>query len=345
MAELRRKLHGLLSRAAYRLRVRLRTRHVHGARTVRLDPSDVIVLCLVKNGELCVRSFVDHYSSLGAKHIVFMDNGSTDRTVPLAMASPNVTVLMTGLPFRTCKQYRREYLVRRFARDRWSIYADVDELFDYPYSGQSDLRRLTTYLDSRSYNAVVAQMLDMFSDGPLSSVRSEVTDSLREKYRHYDLTDVTSHDYETWAPTNHVSNSRIRFLRGGIRKGVFGSDVYLTKHPMVRWNPAIELFAKSSHKVRNASTADWTGVLYHYKFLGDFERKAREAAVAGNYSKDSREYRAYLEALETDGAMALKRPTAKELAGVDQLVSDGFLVVSEAYRNFMGESGACEPAP
>jgi Glycosyl transferase family 2 len=36
---------------------------------------------LVRDGRPYVRSFVEHYSSMGVKHLIFLDNGSTDGTV------------------------------------------------------------------------------------------------------------------------------------------------------------------------------------------------------------------------------------------------------------------------
>jgi hypothetical protein len=36
---------------------------------------------LVRDGRPYVRSFVAHYSSMGVKHLIFLDNGSTDGTV------------------------------------------------------------------------------------------------------------------------------------------------------------------------------------------------------------------------------------------------------------------------
>ena len=72
--------------------------HVHGPEEVVYGMDELIVLCLVRDGRPYVRSFVEHYASMGVKHIVFLDNGSTDGTVEALRGYDNVTVLRSRLP-------------------------------------------------------------------------------------------------------------------------------------------------------------------------------------------------------------------------------------------------------
>jgi hypothetical protein len=147
--------------------------HVHGPQTVTYGEEELIVLCTVRNGQPYIRNFIDHYFSLGASHIIFLDNSSSDQTVSIAQQYEDVTVLRTTLPFKKYKYVMRRYLIERFSRARWSLLVDIDELFDYPYSEIVSLRSFLEYLNSRPYTSVVAQMLDMFPDGPLSEQGGE----------------------------------------------------------------------------------------------------------------------------------------------------------------------------
>src|SRR5215217_168488 len=74
--------------------------HLYGAEEVNYERDELVVLCLVRNGRPYVKSFVEHYFSLGVKHAFFLDNGSTDGTVEALRAYDNVTVLQTYLPFK-----------------------------------------------------------------------------------------------------------------------------------------------------------------------------------------------------------------------------------------------------
>src|SRR5215216_4612946 len=136
--------------------------HLHGPEEVPYGEDELVVVCLVRNGRPFVKSFVEHYLALGAKHIFFLDNNST--------------VLRTELPFKNPKgglrgteTHFKQYLIDRFGKkDRWCLYADIDELFDYPYSDVVGLDSFLGYLTEKSYTAVAAQMLDMFPEEPLS---------------------------------------------------------------------------------------------------------------------------------------------------------------------------------
>jgi len=129
--------------------------HLHGPEEVTYEPDELIVLCLLRDGRPYVRSFVEHYASMGVKHMVFLDNGSTDGTVEALKKYDNVTVLRSRLPFRNYQLYMRRYLIRRFGKDRWSLTVDIDELFDYPYSDVVSLSSLLRYLNNGGYTAVV----------------------------------------------------------------------------------------------------------------------------------------------------------------------------------------------
>ena len=141
--------------------------HIHGLPQVNYAADELLVACVVRNGESYVHAFMGHYSKLGVKHFVFLDNGSTDATVERLRIYHNVTVLQTSAEYRYYENTMKRYLLQRFARGRWCLCADIDELFDYPSSKTVSLALLLRYLSAHNYNAVVTQMLDMIPDAPL----------------------------------------------------------------------------------------------------------------------------------------------------------------------------------
>src|SRR5215212_9387406 len=167
--------------------------HLHGPEEVAYEADELVVVCLVRDGRPYVKSFVEHYTSMGAKHLFFLDNGSTDGTVEALKGYDNVTVLRTALPYKEYKYLFKQYLIERFGRGRWPLCVDIDELFDYPYSDIVGLSSLLRYLNERSYTAVAAQMLDMFAEEPLSGSReSELPDEpLKERHRFYDVSNIS----------------------------------------------------------------------------------------------------------------------------------------------------------
>src|SRR5215210_8991895 len=125
--------------------------HLHGPEEIEYGMEELLVVCLVRDGRPYVRSFVEHYTSMGVKHLVFLDNGSTDGTVEALKQYDNVTVLRTTLPYKGYEYAIKQYLIERYGRERWCLCADIDELFDYPYSDVVNLSSFLSYLNSNSY--------------------------------------------------------------------------------------------------------------------------------------------------------------------------------------------------
>lgn len=90
--------------------------HVCGPRKIVYEENEFVVLCLVRNGEEYIDTFIRHYLSLGAEHIVFLDNGSTDRTVSIAQQYPKITILKTHLPYKKYNLLMKRYLLIPFCK-------------------------------------------------------------------------------------------------------------------------------------------------------------------------------------------------------------------------------------
>ena len=237
-----------------------RVRHISGSRGVRAGPDELVVVCLARDGAAYLAAFLHHYRGLGAKHIVLLDNGSTDGMVERAVREPGVTVLQTRAPYRNYKVIAKRYLVRRFGRANWVLCVDIDEFFDYPYRRRFPLQSFLRYLNAYGYTAVVAQLLDLFPRGALSPM----SPFWRREHRYYDLSEIEEKPYrEKYSEQNRTFNDRIVVYHGGIRKTSFGVRPLLTKHPLQF--PATGMQYINSHNVRAARVADVSAVLLHYK--------------------------------------------------------------------------------
>ncbi|HET9831770.1 MAG TPA: glycosyltransferase family 2 protein [Vicinamibacterales bacterium] len=315
--------------------LRGRIKHLHGPRTIRYGRDELVVITVVRNGQLYVRSFLEHYRALGVVHCVFLDNGSTDDTVDALCSVPDTTVLQTDAPYDKFENTMKRYLAERFSPGRWNLCADVDELFDYPFSDRLALSDFLRYLNGHGFSAVVTQMLDMFSDVPLADVRSTPEDRLWEKFPYYDLSSIDRPPYE-WVDRQR---NDIRMHWGGIRRRVFGTDNGLTKTALVLMNGAVKPFIEWHH-VLGGVTADVTCVLRHYPFVGGFTEKVRDAVRTRRYgSTTTDEYVAYANALDANPRLTLMSESARPFTGLEPLIDDRFLVVSDEYRRWVERYG------
>ena len=323
--------------------------HLHGPGEIAYEEDELIVVCIVRDGRHYVESFIDYYFSLGVKHIVFLDNNSTDGTVEALKKYDGVTVLRTELPYKapgisvgnswTREVLFKKYLISRFGgKNRWCLCADIDELFDYPYSDVIGLDSLLRYLKDKSYTAVAAQMLDMFSDEPLSS-RGLVSDEpLKTSHRFYDISNMKRRSLESLPlhRNNVFGSDDLEGFTGGIRESVFGHRAFLTKYPLVFDDGKVQPMDGGSHRVGNASVADFTGVLMHYKLLNDhFHVQVEQAVREEHRLENSAVYKVYKETLDREPVVQVKQDTAKELKSVNDLVEGQLLAVSDDYVNWV----------
>jgi len=119
----------------------------------------------------------------------------------------------------------------------------------------------------------------------------------------------------------------------GIQSTIFGGSSPLTKHPLVFVDEKIKPKDLSAHSVSNARIADFTCVLFHYKFLKNhLHERVRQVVRQDWFSpKYGEKYKKWLGVLEKNPSLRVKDETARELRSVNELVENQFLVVSEEY--------------
>jgi glycosyltransferase involved in cell wall biosynthesis len=311
--------------------------HVHGPREVDYGIDELVVLVLLRNGRPYIKPFIEHYFSLGVRHIVFLDNGSTDGTVEALQNYENVTVLRSRLPFKKYNITLKQYLVERFGRGRWTLNADIDELFEYPYSDVVSLKALLRYLNDNFYTAVVTYMLDMFPE-TLLSADSPATDyeSLKERHRFYDISDVRTLDYNQVGDIgNVVANEWIEILQGGVMQRVFGTSPLLTKHPLIFLDDRLKPHDLSDHWVGNARIADFTALFLHYKLSANLYGLVRREIEERRYNNLHGKYDKIHKVLAEAPSLLMRNDTSKELKSVNELVGTRFVSVSKQYMRFV----------
>lgn len=314
-------------------------RHLCGTKQMCLRDDEAAVTCLVKNGQYYIEAFIDHYLKMGFRHIFLLDNVSTDETVRLASRYASVSVYQTSLPVSKYQAILKKTIAQKTIAGGWCLDADIDEFFEYPCSDKIDLSGFLHYLNRNGYDAVITQMLDLFADKPLSSLCNFMQqEDVKSNYRMYDLSTIDSVDYlnadlsRQFAGQNQISNSDIKLLYGGIRKKLYGLNCLLTKHSLFSMRSRLRLFPHV-HFVDNVKVADVSAVLRHYKLtqnaisLADQNRSSFTGTAKG--------YSDFINLIITKPDFRIADGCAKELTYIDQLIEDGFVVVSSKYRVFV----------
>lgn len=304
----------------------------------------MVVLCLVRNGVTHLPTFLRYYERLGARHIVFIDNKSTDDTVRLASAHPSATVFSSELPFSGYQTAFKRWMVRRFISDGgWALVADSDELFDYPFSDRLDLASFLAYLNRYGYDAVTAQNLEMIPRESIAEIQGRENNNLEETHRYYDLSDMRQVRDQYWLEKNELDVEGHYTHTGGVWETIFGyKGSKLTKQPLFRRSARLNVFPYDPHFVTGARIADVTGVFRHYKYTGGFIAHVREELQRKQYYGNAEIFEHYRKALAENPDLSLFRPTAQEYTGAAELLKTGFLIASARYIEWSEQHGSAE---
>jgi hypothetical protein len=99
------------------------------------------------------------------------------------------------------------------------------------------------------------------------------------------------------------------------------------------------------HGIRNARVADFSCVLYHYKLADGFRERVTQAAQEETYAQATFHYKKYHEALGRNPIIRVRHDNARELGSVNELIDNGFLVVSDEYRRWADAEKEDKTAP
>ncbi|MCB9800045.1 MAG: glycosyltransferase family 2 protein [Candidatus Omnitrophica bacterium] len=320
-------------------------RHVHGPRRPKLDKKNVLLLCILRDGEEFIPDFMRHHQERGIGHFVFLDNDSKDKTLSILKQYPNVTILQSRFPYKTYAFVFRAYFKRKFAGPWWTLFMDIDELFDFPFSEKIDIRTLVHYLETNGYNAVLANTLDMFSDKTWLELKRGPQGSLREILHFYDVSAIQRAEEflgkdDRWSQPPPL----ICEYRAGVRQKVFHqTHCHLSKYPLYDSSKGIQPISGNPHEISGrVCLADISCVLLHYTFSRSFPERTQKAIREKNYTNHSEKYLIYHRQLQStlNWSIYSRSTQPKPLGSTEDLIRDQFLVVSEKYLKFIENPGS-----
>ncbi len=314
--------------------------HVSGPKFQEVGDDEVVLLTVGYNVSSWIETFFEQHQRLGARHYLYVDNGSTDDSIAKAQKLPNMTVASCDVSFARYQRQIRMLSTRLYHRGGWRLMLDADEIFDYPNSNDIRLPQLTNMLTKRGYTGVVAQSLDMFPAGELANHFDDSLEQAIEAFRHYSLSGISTRDYHdpsglVWfLKQNRITNSDIKLLFGGIRATAFGENCMLTKHPLVKMLPEVSPMLHP-HISTGLRCADFSALIKHYKFSGGYQN--REASQLSARSRSNiEELKARRVVLGQNPELKLCNEDSLSDPTPESLLEKGFLVASPAAREALG---------
>lgn len=339
---------------------------------------DIVALMVTRNEALRLPSALWHLRWLGVDRVLIADNCSDDGTREIAARDERVHLFNAPGSY-AASNFGVDWtnaLLDRYARGRWVLVVDADELLVFPGSDRpGGLRALCGHLDAIGSEALTTIMLDCFPKQPLRDLRFRSGDNLvtaspwfeppsprAEPSEHFPYVQqfgglrerLFFPEADPTRPARLIHQKLFNLLwrlpplraSGWFRALAPKRSPNLTKVPLFRWRAGTRLVS-STHMLSPMELAPEqpSGVLLHFKFLQDFHARAVDAVTRGSHYDGSREYRRYLETLERDPAFSLHSSRSVRYGGPDHLVSLGLMRDTAAWAEAREEAAQTLGAP
>ncbi|MGB3148210.1 MAG: glycosyltransferase family 2 protein [Paracoccaceae bacterium] len=268
-------------------------------RTNEITSDGILLFCTLRNERIRLPFFLDYYRKLGVQQFLLVDNGSDDGTNEYLRAQADVSL------WHTEKSYQKSrygldwlnWLLTKYGHGHWTLTADVDEFFVYPFCDSRPLAALTDWLDTYGVKSFPAMLLDMYPEGPVTAQTYQMGQDPFEI--------ACGFDSGNYAISKNPLYGNL-WIQGGPRARHFFADSpadapSLNKIPLVRWQRGY-VFVNSTHMLlpRRLNLVYETkggerasGCLLHAKFLSTFPEKVAEELARREHFSQSQEYVAY----------------------------------------------------
>lgn len=208
--------------------------HLKTIRRSAIKPSEGIVLCHVRDEAELLPHFLKHYREIGVERFAFVDNGSTDQTLPFLLDQSDCDVFQ----FNGSYKYSRSgmiwtnLLILTYMSAKWFFSADADEHAVYDGWPSIGLDEFANRMSLKGRSAVTALMVDMYSPGPVAKAHTEPSRSLLETCSFFD-----GDGYEIVLPENWREDDFLKLAAcGGPMHRLFGKTSkwgWLAKTPLI----------------------------------------------------------------------------------------------------------------
>lgn len=272
-------------------------------RTKTIKPDDILVFACLRNEDVRIPYWLDHYRRLGVGHFLIVDNQSDDESRALLIDQPDVSLWHTPESYRLSRfgVDWLTWLMVRHGHGHWCLTVDADELLIYPWWETRPLQALTEWLDQSDQQMMAAMMLELYPKGPLDEAPYAQGENPVDALPWFDAGNY-------WITRQEPMGQL--WIQGGPRaRKFFASEPRraptMSKIPLVRWNRRFA-YVNSTHSIlpRHLNQAYdseggemLSGLLLHTKFLNTAVARAVQEKKRGEHFQNSELYDAYYDAV------------------------------------------------
>lgn len=265
-------------------------RKISHNKILRKNKHAPILICVLKDEINKIESFLKHYRKIGVEVFIFLDNNSTDGTGEYLCSQKDAIVYSTKQQYSSARRVAWiNMLLAIYGNNKWCLVVDADELVDYIGSEKYSLPDIIRQAELKHYTRIEGFLLDMYPKDQLFD--GKIKGDYVTRCRYFDRTSYTLKVAE-----------RGLMIQGGSRKRIFKGNMELSKYPLFLFTEQ-DFYASAHYMIpfTNFKNCPVWLAIRHYKFVDDIDRqKVYNAVETEIYSRNSADYKQYLEVLEKD---------------------------------------------
>lgn len=287
-----------------------------------IRPDEIVVITRERNGGRYIRSFLRHYRMLGADRIVVIDEGSTDGARELLAGQEGVIMLTAATSYAEAHRGRNWFdaVLQRLGCGQRIVLVDIDEYLVFS-DGMRTLRDLFDAMARDGMKRLCGFMLDCYPPAPVGEARFDGSGDEMP----WQVAPFFDSDGYTL-----ISHWRGPILTGGVRRRLFGEELFLTKFPAM-FNPGRAILDETIHAPQplTANCGPIGCILLHFKYFSDFVEEHEEMVRRGAHSKGAKNYKAVVDQLkDVDVAQnfEFRGENSRRYEGPEQLCALGLMI-------------------
>lgn len=298
------------------------------------DVYELRLFAIMRNEALRLPYFIEYYKRLGVDRFFIIDNNSSDLSRDIALQHSEIHVFSTDEPYQEHWRWMT-YMLDRYGLNHWCLVVDIDELFSFPFIEKIRLKHLCRYLEESNNTALKCFLLDMYSDSTISETICASGQNPLSVLRFFDASfRKISVSFKDWKRNTNFTSV---VLTGGMRDRVFGySPVphFLSKVPLFKYLPNTYL-AQGMHAINGAKFSSDVGVVFHTKFLNDFENRVYEECQREQHFDNAQYYKMYRKKFELDPSLNLFDINSVKFEDLAQLRDLDLIHISTDFERYV----------
>ena len=250
----------------------------------------VVVFCIVKDEMLRLPWFLKYYRGLGCLDFIFIDTGSTDGTIEYLQKQSDVYLYHAPAEQLKTSKWGSAWvniLGLKHAMHRWVLLADIDECLTWPEQDEEGIPGLVLRAERLGLNRIFTPMIDIYPAEPCDTLSEYRSGEAYDK--HCILMDSVEHTKAFWYKAQLILHSgpRLRYAPTEQRPPI-----------MTKQNLYFVEYGGFSHVGSHFDTyrlpSPLVVPLLHFKFLPDFEQRARKAIFERHHWNNAKDYENYI---------------------------------------------------